>query len=155
MPISLLFSVDSCLHTLFAHCSTISTRIIRGHYVDYPRPLRGFSAVDTRIIWVGPRSYLGLSARNNHGILRKKFVVSHTVCMNWKQLNNEVQSILLKSHWGSQQPFGGRSSKLTKPMWSLSFNAQPACLILLSHGLYEIRFNPSQAFLFHMAITVA
>ena len=57
MPFSLLFSVDSHLHTLFArqfpHGS--SARIIRGHCVDYPRPLRGFSTVATRIISVGPR----------------------------------------------------------------------------------------------------
>ena len=72
MPFSLLFSVDSRLHTHFARCSTISARIVRGHYADYPRPLHGFSAVNTRIIGVDPRGYPRLSARNNHGILRKK-----------------------------------------------------------------------------------
>ena len=69
MPYSLLFSVDLRLHTLFTCCSTISARIVRA---DYPRPLRRFSVVSARIICVGPRGYLQLSARNNHGNLRKK-----------------------------------------------------------------------------------
>ena len=36
MPFLLLFSVDSRLHTQFTRCSTVSARIIHGHYVDYP-----------------------------------------------------------------------------------------------------------------------
>ena len=53
--------------------SAATTRILRGHYADSMWPLRGFSAVDTWIICVDPRGYPRLSARNNHGILRKKF----------------------------------------------------------------------------------
>ena len=73
MPFSLLFSVDSRLHTLFARCSTISAQIVRA---DYPRPLRGLSAAITRILRGRYADYLRrsarLSARNNHGILQKK-----------------------------------------------------------------------------------
>ena len=68
MPFSLLFSVDSRLHTLFARCSTISARIIR---VDYPRPLRGLPAAITWILRGRYVDYLRRSAWNNHGILRK------------------------------------------------------------------------------------
>ena len=69
MPFSLLFSVDSRLHTLFAHCSTVSARIIRA---DYPRPLRGLPAAIMRILRSRYADYLCRSARNNHGSLWKK-----------------------------------------------------------------------------------
>ena len=50
MPLSLLFSIDSRLHTLlhvvqqFPHGS--STWIMCGHYTDYPRSLHRLSAMD-------------------------------------------------------------------------------------------------------------
>ena len=46
MPFSLLFSVDSRLHTLFARCLTISAQIV---HADYPQPLRGIFVATTRI----------------------------------------------------------------------------------------------------------
>ena len=70
MPFSLLFSIDSRLHTLFACSSTVSTRIV---HMDYARPLHRLSEVATQIICVGPRDYPQLSAQNH------KFSVSHTI----------------------------------------------------------------------------
>ena len=60
MPFLLHFSIDSRLHTLFACCSTISARII---HADYPQPLRGLPAANTRILRGRYADYLRRSAR--------------------------------------------------------------------------------------------
>ena len=60
MPFSLLFSVESRLHTLFARCSTFSARIV---HADYLRPLRGLLAAITRILRGRYADHLRLSVR--------------------------------------------------------------------------------------------
>ena len=85
MPFSLLFSVDSRLHTLFACFSTISAQIVRA---DYPRLLCGFSAAITRILRGRYADYLRRSARLSTAVRAEqprnsaekvKFSVSRTV----------------------------------------------------------------------------
>ena len=89
MPFSLLFSVDSRLHTLFACCSTLYTGIV---CADHPRLLRGFSAAITRILRGRYTDYPRRSARLSAAVRSEqprnsaekiKFSVSRTVSNPW------------------------------------------------------------------------
>ena len=52
--------------------SAVTTRIIRGRHADYPWRACGLSAAAARTILIDPHGSPRLSARNSHGILRKK-----------------------------------------------------------------------------------
>ena len=83
-----------CIHFLhvvrqFPHRS--SARIIHGHYANYLRPLRGFSAVDTRIICVDPRL---IRAEPRNSAEKVKFSVSRTVHPFLSSINPINQSQL-------------------------------------------------------------
>ena len=81
MPFSLLFSVDSRLHTLFACCLTISARIV---HADYPQPLRGIFVATMRIsaaimqLSVSDRAAVRTEQPRNSA-KKVKFSVSRTV----------------------------------------------------------------------------
>lgn len=75
MAFSVLFSVDECLHTLFACVQQFPPLSVGKIHADYLQPPHGLSVVAAQIICVGPCNYPRLSTWNNHRILWEKLTL--------------------------------------------------------------------------------